>query len=68
MLENYDCGYIAFIDESGDEGFKFDRGSSNWFVLSGYIIKKSFCQNTIDCIENLKNEFKREIFGAMDSR
>jgi len=58
MLENYDCGYIAFIDESGDEGFKFERGSSNWFVLSGYIIKKSFYQNTIDCIGNIKNEFK----------
>lgn len=31
--------FLACIDESGDEGFKFDAGSSEWFVLSGIIFK-----------------------------
>jgi len=34
--------FRCYIDESGDEGFRFDRGSSPWFFLSGIIV------NTID--------------------
>lgn len=26
--------FVVFVDESGDEGFRFDRGSPEWFVLS----------------------------------
>ncbi|WP_229207695.1 MULTISPECIES: DUF3800 domain-containing protein [unclassified Duganella] len=36
--------FVAYIDEAGDEGFKFlegERGSSRWFVLSATIIRKS---------------------------
>lgn len=28
---------FAYIDESGDDGFKFDRGCSNWFVVGGCV-------------------------------
>ncbi len=35
-------GFVAYIDESGDEGFTFkdfpERASSEWFVLSAYIL------------------------------
>jgi len=34
--------FVAYIDESGDEGFKFDdfpKGSSRWFVLSAVIVR-----------------------------
>jgi len=35
--------YVAYIDEAGDEGFKFTvngkKGSSDWFVLSAAIIR-----------------------------
>ena len=31
--------YHCYVDESGDEGFKFDRGSSMWFVLSAVVVK-----------------------------
>jgi len=34
------CSFVAYIDESGDEGFKFDRKSSEWFVLSAAIVRK----------------------------
>lgn len=29
--------YRAYIDESGDEGFKFGKGSSDWFVIAAAI-------------------------------
>ena len=35
--------FVAYMDESGDEGFKFlpnDQGSSRWFVLSALVIRK----------------------------
>lgn len=35
--------YVAYIDEAGDEGFKFTvnghKGSSDWFVLSAAVIR-----------------------------
>jgi hypothetical protein len=34
-------GYRAFIDESGDEGFAFDRGGSEWFVLSAIVFENT---------------------------
>jgi hypothetical protein len=36
--------FVVYIDEAGDEGFKFlenERGSSRWFVLSATVIRKS---------------------------
>ncbi|WP_456411952.1 DUF3800 domain-containing protein [Oceanithermus sp.] len=31
-------GFLVYVDESGDEGFRFSSGSSRWFVLSGVIV------------------------------
>jgi hypothetical protein len=39
-----DIEFVVYVDEAGDEGFKFldgERGSSRWFVLSATIIRKS---------------------------
>lgn len=36
------ASYVAFIDEAGDEGFKFldrERGSSRWFVISAVVFR-----------------------------
>ena len=36
--------FVVYIDEAGDEGFKFldgERGSSRWFVLSATVVRKS---------------------------
>ena len=30
--------FVAYIDESGDEGFKFDRGSTLWFLISAVVV------------------------------
>ena len=35
--------FVAYIDESGCEGFKFladEQGSSRWFVLSALVLRK----------------------------
>lgn len=35
--------FVAYIDESGDEGFKFREdgsGSSRWFILSAVVVRK----------------------------
>ncbi|MDL5030364.1 DUF3800 domain-containing protein [Pelomonas sp. APW6] len=35
--------FVAYIDESGDEGFTFlddGRGSSRWFVLSAVVYRR----------------------------
>jgi hypothetical protein len=36
--------FVAYIDEAGDEGFKFqpgEKGSSRWFVLSAAVVRKT---------------------------
>jgi hypothetical protein len=43
--------FVAYIDESGDEGFKFldrERGSSRWFVLSATVVRKSNDLNMVE--------------------
>jgi len=32
--------FRCYIDESGCEGFAFDRGSSEWFILTGLFVRK----------------------------
>jgi len=33
--------FVAYVDESGDEGFSFGEGSSDWFVLSAVVTRKA---------------------------
>jgi hypothetical protein len=35
------ASFVGYIDESGDEGFSFGKGSSEWFVLSAVITRKT---------------------------
>jgi hypothetical protein len=45
---------LVFIDESGDSGFKLDRGSSRYFVIVAVIFTDEFsasaCERAIDCL------------------
>jgi hypothetical protein len=48
------CDFVAYIDEAGDEGFKFldgERGSSRWCVLSATVIRKT---NDLQMVETAK--------------
>lgn len=46
------ASFVAYVDESGDEGFKFlpnEKGSSRWFVLSAMVIRK---ENDLQVVES----------------
>jgi hypothetical protein len=46
--------FVVYIDESGDEGFAFDRGSSAWFVLSAVIVKKTEELVTVKLVDTVR--------------
>lgn len=53
--------FVAYIDESGDEGFKFldnERGSSRWFVVSAAVFRR---ENDLQAVQVLKAT--RELLG-----
>lgn len=58
VTENYN----VYIDEAGDEGFKFEcnsgRGSSKFFVLSAIIVKKELDQQLASIVNELKKILK----------
>ena len=46
--------FVAYIDESGDEGFRFEQGSSEWFVLSAVITRKSSDIETVRLVDDVR--------------
>ena len=57
------ASFVAYIDESGDEGFKFrdnleEQKSSDWFILATLISRKKTDLETVKVIDNVRNEFK----------
>ncbi len=57
------ASFRAYIDESGDEGFKFrtsydEQASSDWFVLSAFITRKNTDLETVKIIDKVRQEFK----------
>jgi hypothetical protein len=57
--------FTAYIDESGDEGSKFEEGSSRWFVLSAMVVENTeqiqqmLCQ-LIDSVRDTINQGRQE--------
>ena len=45
--------YRCYIDESGDEGFKFAKNSSPWFLLGGVIVEDSEDQQVRGSIDRI---------------
>jgi hypothetical protein len=52
------ASFVAYIDESGDEGFKFSKGSSEWFVLSAAITRKRFDLATVKLVDDVRTLLK----------
>lgn len=46
--------FVAYIDESGDEGFVFSKGSSEWFILSAAIIRKHIELDTVKLVDEVR--------------
>jgi len=56
------ASFVAYIDESGDEGFKFrmnlaDQKSSDWFVLAAFVTRKMTDLETVKTIDSVRCEF-----------
>jgi Protein of unknown function (DUF3800) len=51
--------FVVYVDESGDEGFSFGRGSSDWFVLSAVIIKKSIELETVKLVDRIRTQLQK---------
>ena len=54
--------YNVYIDEAGDEGFKFEcnlgRGSSKFFILAAIIVKQELDQKLASIVNDLKKILK----------
>ena len=51
--------FVAYIDEAGDEGFKFGKGSSEWFVLGAAILRRATEIPEIKLIDDVRARLNR---------
>lgn len=57
------ASFVAYVDESGDEGFKFlpnNQGSSRWFVLSAFVIRKVNDLQVVHLARQAREMLKKE--------
>jgi len=57
------ASFRAYIDESGDEGFKFRKSldgeaSSDWFVLAAFVTRKKTDLETVKVIDMVRQELQ----------
>jgi hypothetical protein len=55
--------FRAYVDESGDEGFKFRKSlnkeaSSDWFVLAAFVTRKKTDLEVVKVIDQVRGEFQ----------
>lgn len=56
------ASFIAYVDESGDEGFVFNAdgsGSSRWFVLSAAVIRQTNDLQMVACLEEVRGVLQK---------
>jgi hypothetical protein len=51
--------FVVYIDESGDEGFAFGSGSSEWFVLSAVVTLKAEDLQTVKLVDRVRQRLGR---------
>jgi len=51
--------FVVYIDESGDEGFHFSKGSSQWFVLSAIITRKFIDVETVKLVDEVRRKLNK---------
>lgn len=57
------ASFVAYVDESGDEGFKFlphEQGSSRWFVLSALVIRKENDRQVVQLARQARELLRKE--------
>lgn len=60
--------FIVYVDESGDEGFNFNGGSSEWFVLSAVVVRKSVEPDAVKVLDRVRNELGKKPDHALHFR
>ncbi len=60
--------FIGYIDESGDEGFSFDAGSSRWFVLTTVITRRDTDLETVRLVDVVRQRLRRSAAKALHFR
>ena len=53
------ASFVVYVDESGDEGFSFGRGSTKWFVLSAVVTRKSHDLRTVKLVDEVRETLGR---------
>jgi hypothetical protein len=46
--------FVVYVDESGDEGFSFGKGSPEWFVLSGVVTRKGQDLQVVKLVDGIR--------------
>ncbi len=62
MSDNDKSSFVAYIDESGDEGFVFREdgsGSSRWFVLSAIVVRQMNDLMLVKCLADVRNVLRK---------
>jgi hypothetical protein len=65
------ASYRVYIDESGDEGFRFlpaERGSSRWFVLSAVVLRKSKDLSVVELMREVRKQLGKDPKKALHFR
>lgn len=65
------CSFVAYIDESGCEGFKFlpdEQGSSRWFVLSALVFRKENDLQAVQLAKTARELLKKPVKHALHFR
>ena len=60
--------FVAYIDESGDEGFSFLPGCSEWFVLSAVVVRKTDDLKMVELTKAVKHELGKPTSKALHFR
>lgn len=51
-LENFD--YVMYVDASGDDGFKFDNGSTACFAAAALLVKQEDIEHNLEILGQIK--------------
>jgi len=54
------ASFVIYIDESGDEGFRFKDGSSEWFVLSAVITRKTEDLEVVKLVDRVRATLRKD--------
>ena len=60
--------FVAYIDESGDEGFSFRPGCSEWFILSAAIVRKAEDLQMVELVKTVKHALGKSTKKALHFR